>query len=136
MSAVIPQAHPDSQQPSHLDRSHGTGERKIKTGSYVLAVLFLTAGGWAFNALPKFAGIFHSMLKDKPLPWLTQQVLALTPWGWLLISIGLAFLVIAKDRWKWRPPNALFAVVLIVGFLTGVVGLFLPIVTIRTGGLS
>lgn len=73
------------------------------------------------------------MLKGETLPRLTQAVLDFTPWWWLLISIGLALLVIAKDRCKWRLPNALFVVVLIVGILTTVVALFLPIYKIHIG---
>ncbi len=109
---------------------------KIRATSYVLAAAFLLSNALPLFVVPKFAGIYAHMLKNQPLPSLTQRVLDFTPWWWLLISIGLALLVIAKVRCKWRLPNALFVVVLIVGILAAVHGLFLPIIKIQAGGLS
>ena len=97
--------------------------------SYLLAGLFLVTNVVPFVVGPKFEAIFATMWKGRPLPGLTQLLLALTPWCWLLISIALAVLILAKDRKKWRLPNPLFALLLICGLMATVVALFLPVVS-------
>ena len=106
---------------------------KIRATSYVLAAAFLMSNALPLFVVPKFAGIFSTMLKGVTLPRLTQAVLDFTPWWWLLMSIGFAVLIVAKDCRKWRLPNALFVVGLIVGILTTVVAMFLPIYKIHIG---
>ncbi len=105
---------------------------KPNPGSYVLAACYLIIwGGLALFVVPKYQGIFHTMLKGEPLPKLTQWVLTGAPWSLLLAAIALALLVLGKDRMKRRPPNWLFISILVLGFWLVVCGLFLPIIQIR-----
>jgi len=104
---------------------------KTRPGSYVLAALFVVIGSSiSLNVMPKFQNIFQTMLKGRPLPRLTQIVIAHAPWSILLISIGLAVLVIVKDRLKWGPPNAIFALALFLGCGLVVVAIMLPLCVI------
>jgi len=89
---------------------------KTRPGSYVLAALFVVIGSSiSLNVMPKFQNIFQTMLKGRPLPRLTQIVIAHAPWS---------------IRLKWGPPNAIFALALFLGCGLVVVAIMLPLCVI------
>jgi len=106
----------------------------IRTGSWILAILYLIWGSIAFCLLPTFDTAYTELFgSSRQLPFLTRAVLFPRALGWLLTAIFIAALVISKaSSIHARLLNRIFLFLLGGLIFFGVIALFLPMMVTIT----
>jgi len=93
----------------------------------VVTLPFIFVGS-AYYFIPNFIKIYDDLLGSEPLPFLTEKVITVPLWGWLVVSVLLAILnVLNLTKIRSSALSVLSAGIMMLTSLTIVVGLFLPI---------
>ena len=103
---------------------------KPRGSTVITAVGYLAVCGVFAYEGPRFGKIFNDLFEGSPtLPLLTRAVLALAPYGWILIGISAAALLVAKDlcpSTRKIPSWPFFFLLVALGF-AGLAALFMPL---------
>ena len=106
---------------------------KQRIPSIITAIGYIVICGMFALDAPKFGAIYTDLLRDNGkiyLPALTRFVLVLAPIGWILLGGGTALFLVRKDlhMTSRKIANLPFVLALILVTITGIIGLFLPLV--------
>ena len=70
--------------------------KKVSTYYFLgIVVMSLLFGSWVGQATKMFAGAFHRLLEGKPLPPLTNWVIAYSYWPYLVAAFGGVGLILS-----------------------------------------
>ena len=108
---------------------------RVKPFSWILACVWIVFSIGSFIILPKFYIIYQELNgPNRALPFLTQIVFLLAPFGWPVLTCIMVFLLIYRDicgKSLIFPNWAALLVLIAFGFIV-VIALFLPLVVTLT----